>query len=249
MSRDHHPELATSPPLLDVHGIDVAYGSVIAARRVNMQVHRGEIVALLGANGAGKSSVLRAVTGLVRPRSGRIRFAGERIDGRSPTAVVAAGLAHVPEGRRVFPGLTVADNLELGAWQCRVPLHERHEVVFGLFPRLAERRTQLAGSLSGGEQQMLAIGRALMADPQLIAIDELSLGLAPVIVDQLIEGLVALNRDGLSIVLVEQFVHRALGVADRVYAMAKGTVVFSASAEEARASGRLEDAYLAGTVG
>lgn len=232
--------------LLDVKGVDVAYGQVVAARRINLHVDHGEIVALLGANGAGKSSILRAVTGLVRPRAGRIDFDGRRIDGAGTTTVVAAGLAHVPEGRRVFPGLSVADNLELGAWQNTSTVNDRYDVVYELFPRLAERRTQLAGSLSGGEQQMLAIGRALMVDPKLLAIDELSLGLAPVIVDQLLEGLVALNRAGTSIVLVEQFVHRALGVADRVYAVSKGAIVFAGTADEARFSKGVEDAYLIG---
>jgi len=238
--------MTPDPHLLEVHGIDVAYGQVNAVRHASLYVDRGEIVALLGANGAGKSSMLRAVTGLVRPRAGRITFDGRRIDGSSTTAIVAAGLAHVPEGRRVFPGLSVADNLALGAWQNKATTAERYDVVYDLFPRLAERREQLAGSLSGGEQQMLAIGRALMVDPVLLAIDELSLGLAPIVVDQLLDGLVRLNQDGMSIVLVEQFVHRALGVADRAYAMAKGTIVFSGTAAEARESNAMEDVYLSG---
>ncbi len=242
-------EATTGGHLLDVHGVDVAYGQVVAARRITLHVDRGEIVALLGANGAGKSSILRAVTGLVRPRAGRVTFAGQRIDGRDADAIVAAGLAHVPEGRRVFPGLSVAANLELGAWQNTGDVAERYDLVFEFFPRLAERRTQLAGSLSGGEQQMLAIGRALMAGPQLLAIDELSLGLAPIIVDQLLEGLVRLNGEGLSIVLVEQFVHRALGVADRAYMVAKGSIVFSGTAAEASSSGAVEAAYLTGAHG
>jgi len=237
------------PHLLEVHGIDVAYGQVSAVRHASLHVDRGEIVALLGANGAGKSSMLRAITGLVRPRSGRITFDGRRIDRSSTTAIVAAGLAHVPEGRRVFPGLPVADNLALGAWQNKTTPAERYDVVYDLFPRLAERRDQLAGSLSGGEQQMLAIGRALMVDPVLLAIDELSLGLAPIVVDQLLDGLVRLNQDGMSIVLVEQFVHRALGVADRAYAMTKGTIVFSGTAAEARESNAMEDVYLSGVRG
>jgi branched-chain amino acid transport system ATP-binding protein len=234
------------PPLLTVRGLEVAYGPVVAIRSVNLDVHVGEIVALLGANGAGKTSTLRGVTGLVQPRAGRVTFDGRRIDGLPPAEVVAEGMAHVPEGRRVFPGLTVLDNLMLGGWSRggrRVEATQRH-LVFDVFPRLAERSGQLAGSLSGGEQQMLAIGRALMSTPRLLLIDELSLGLSPLIVETLLGRLVELNREGLSLVLIEQFAHRALAVADRVYLLAKGRVQYSGTPEEVAEAGVLETAYL-----
>jgi branched-chain amino acid transport system ATP-binding protein len=227
--------------LLDVRHLEVAYGPATAVRNVKLAVAEGEIVALLGANGAGKTTTLRGISGLVRPRAGQVRFAGRRIDGRSTAEIVRAGLAHVPEGRRLTPGLTVLDNLLLGAWGRKPAQLDR---VFEYFPRLAERRTQLAGSLSGGEQQMAAIGRALMSDPRLLMIDELSLGLSPVAVDELLARLVQLNREGLSILLIEQFVHRALAVADRVAVLVKGRVVFDGTAEEARRTRAVESAYL-----
>ncbi|HVW35239.1 MAG TPA: ABC transporter ATP-binding protein [Acidimicrobiia bacterium] len=238
-------------PLLSVRGLEVAYGPVTAVRGLNLDVGPGEIVALLGANGAGKTSTLRGLTGLIRPRAGRVTFAGERLDGLGPEAVVARGVAHVPEGRRVFPGLSVADNLMLGAWHRRRSGVEaaQRQLVYDTFPRLAERRAQLAGSLSGGEQQMLAIGRALMSGPKLLLIDELSLGLSPVVVDSLLDRLGALNRDGLSLVLIEQFVHRALAVADRCYLLAKGRVQFAGTPREVADAGAVEIAYLSGGLG
>jgi branched-chain amino acid transport system ATP-binding protein len=234
--------------LLSVQGLEVAYGPVTAVRGLNLDVAEGEIVALLGANGAGKTSTLRGITGLVRPRAGRVTFAGERVDALGPDGVVARGMAHVPEGRRVFPGLSVVDNLMLGAWHGRGREREaaQRQLVFDTFPRLAERRSQPAGSLSGGEQQMLAIGRALMSAPKLLLIDELSLGLSPIVVDNLLDRLRALNADGLSLVLIEQFVHRALAVADRVYLLAKGRVQFSGTPQDVADAGAVEIAYLSG---
>jgi branched-chain amino acid transport system ATP-binding protein len=177
-----------------------------------------------------------------------VTFAGERVDALGPDGVVARGMAHVPEGRRVFPGLSVADNLMLGAWHARGRGVEsaQRQLVFDTFPRLAERRSQPAGSLSGGEQQMLAVGRALMSAPELLLIDELSLGLSPIVVDGLLDRLRSLNAAGLSLVLIEQFVHRALAVADRVYLLAKGRVQFSGTPEEVAAAGAVEIAYLSG---
>ena len=206
----------------------------------------------------GKTSTLRGITGLLRPRAGRVTFAGERIDGVGPDRVVARGVAHVPEGRRVFPGLSVDDNLMLGAWHSgasaasgwrrrrRGAEGAQRQLVYDAFPRLADRHAQLAGSLSGGEQQMLAIGRALMSAPKLLLIDELSLGLSPIVVDSLLERLGDLNRSGLSLVLIEQFVHRALAVADRVYLLAKGRVQFSGTPQEVADAGAVEIAYLSG---
>ena len=234
--------------LLAVRGLVVAYGPITAVRNVSLKVGEGEIVALLGPNGAGKTSVLRGITGLVRPAAGRVRMAGQRLD--NPARAVALGMSHVPEGRRVFPDLTVRDNLVVGGWAVSgrpAKLRERESFVFDLFPRLSERREQKAGSLSGGEQQMLAIGRAMMSKPKLLLIDELSLGLAPLLVDELLARLVELNKAGLSLLLIEQFVHRALGVADRVYVLSKGRVVFEGAPVEASRTGAVEEAYLLGT--
>jgi branched-chain amino acid transport system ATP-binding protein len=227
--------------LLDVRHLEMAYGPSVAVRNVSLHVDEGEIVALLGSNGAGKTTTLRGISGLVRPRAGRVRFGGRRIDGLTPARVVAAGLAHVPEGRRLFPDLSVAENLRLGGWGRG---EGRLDLVYDIFPLLAERAAQPAGSLSGGEQQMVAIGRALMAEPRLLMIDELSLGLSPVAVDGLLDRLGALNREGLSILLIEQFVRRALRVADRVYVLAKGSVAFEGTPADAERTGAIESAYL-----
>jgi branched-chain amino acid transport system ATP-binding protein len=242
------PESGRPAPLLDVRGLTVNYGPITAVRNVSLHVGEGEIVALLGPNGAGKTSVLRGVTALVRPASGRVRMAGSTV--ADPSRAVALGIAHVPEGRRVFPGLSVRDNLLLGGWAVSgksAQLHDREALVLDLFPRLAERHEQRAGQLSGGEQQMLAIGRALMSAPRLLLIDELSLGLAPMVVDTLIERLVDLNRTGMSLLLIEQFVHRALGIADRVYMLSKGRVAFEGTPAEASRAGAVEEAYLLGS--
>ena len=244
-------DLAAAPapaaPLLAVHGLEVAYGHVSAVRGLNLEVREGEIVALLGSNGAGKTSSLRGITGLITPRAGRVTFAGRRIETAGPGLAVAEGMAHVPEGRRIFRDLAVADNLTLGAWgKDRAVEAQRTEMVYEMFPRLAERRKQMAGSLSGGEQQMLAVGRALMSGPRLLLIDELSLGLSPVVTDELLADLVKLNKEGLAIVLIEQFVHRALGVADRVYLLAKGRLAFTGTPDEVARSGAVDDAYLHG---
>lgn len=236
-----------SDSLLDVRGLEVAYGQVAAVRGISFHVDHGEIVSLLGANGAGKTSTLRALSQVVRPRAGRIEFAGGPVPS-SPHRAVARGLAVVPEGRRVFPELSVADNLQLGGWVRRrsAERSDYEALVYDTFPRLAERRSQAAGSMSGGEQQMLAIGRALMSGPRLLAIDELSLGLAPLFVDELLERLLDLNRQGVSLLLVEQFVHRALSVSNRVYVLSRGRIAYQGTAEEASSNtDALEAAYLA----
>jgi len=235
--------------LLAVRGLSVSYGPVTAVRGVSLKVGEGEIVALLGPNGAGKTSVLRGVTALVRPSAGRVRMGGQRVD--DPSRAVALGIAHVPEGRRVFPGLSVRDNLLVGGWGVSgrtSKLRARQQEIFELFPRLGERQQQLAGQLSGGEQQMLAIGRALMSEPRLLLIDELSLGLAPLVVDSLTERLIELNKAGMSLLLIEQFVHRALSIADRVYMLSKGRVVFEGTPAEATKAGAVEEAYLLGAA-
>jgi branched-chain amino acid transport system ATP-binding protein len=243
------PDGSAATALLSVRGLEVAYGPIVAVRGLSLKVAKGEIVALLGPNGAGKTSVLRGVTGLVRPSAGRVRFAGRRVD--SPARAVSLGIAHVPEGRRVFPDHTVEENLMLGAWGVSgrpAAVRERQQPVTDLFPRLWERRHQKAGLLSGGEQQMLAIGRALMSQPRLLLIDELSLGLAPLVVDELLERLVQLNHEGLSLLLIEQFVHRALGIADRVYVLSKGSLAFEGRPGDATRAGAVEEAYLLGGV-
>jgi branched-chain amino acid transport system ATP-binding protein len=233
--------------LLAVKNMQVAYGSIVAVRNLSLHVGEGEIVALLGPNGAGKTSTLRGLTGLIRPTAGRITFAGHRLDGAAPAKAVSLGMAHVPEGRRVFPQLSVSDNLLAGGWDVSGRpgrYADRQKQAFEMFPRLYERRAQQAGSLSGGEQQMLAIARGLMSEPRLLLIDELSLGLAPIVVDELMTRLVELNQQGLSLVLIEQFVHRALAIADRVYVLAKGRLSFEGTPSDASRLGILEEAYL-----
>ena len=232
---------------LDVDAIDVYYGQVQALRRVSLRVEPGEIVALLGANGAGKSTTLRAISGLVTPRSGTIRLNGQPVSHLPAHEVVTRGISHVPEGRDLFPTLSVVDNLRAGYWTRRsdkARLKDTLERVMTYFPRLRERSGQAAGTLSGGEQQMLVVARALMSEPAMLVIDELSFGLAPMIVEKLFEILRAVNREGTSILLVEQFVNMALEHAHRAYVLAKGQIqAEGASADLARDPAVLE-AYL-----
>jgi branched-chain amino acid transport system ATP-binding protein len=213
---------------------------------VSLEVRTGEIVTLIGSNGAGKTTTLRAICGLLPLRGGRVELDGASVGGLPPSAVVAGGIAHVPEGRQLFPSMTVLENLELGA---RTPESRRRHTetldrVFALFPRLAERRRQLAGTLSGGEQQMTAIGRALMARPRLLMLDEPSLGLAPVVVTAIFENLRAINADGVTVLLVEQNVLRALRLAHRGYVLENGTIVLEGPAERLLADERIKRAYL-----
>ncbi len=232
--------------LLQVESLVVRYGPIVAVREVSLRVEQGEIVALLGANGAGKSSFLNAVAGLVPPASGRVVFRGEEIQRLAPEQVVRRGIALTPEGRRVFPRLSVADNLRLGAvpQRDRASLERARERVFELFPVIRQRLAQSGGTLSGGEQQMLAIGRSLMAGPELLLLDEPSLGLAPILVDQIFELVERLREEGTTILLVEQNVHRALEVADRAYVLVNGVVEREGPAAELRASAEIERAYL-----
>jgi branched-chain amino acid transport system ATP-binding protein len=228
-----------------VESLVVRYGPIVAVRVVSLRVEQGEIVALLGANGAGKSSFLNAVAGLVPVASGSVSFRGQEIHRLPPEQIVKRGLALTPEGRRVFP-LSVADNLRLGA----VPQRDRasaeaaRQRVLELFPVLGERAGQAGGTLSGGQQQMLAIGRSLMASPDLLLLDEPSLGLAPILVGQIFELLVRLREEGTTILLVEQNVHRALEISDRAYVLANGEVEREGPAAELRASAEIERAYL-----
>jgi branched-chain amino acid transport system ATP-binding protein len=232
--------------LLRVDGIEVGYGDLTAVRDVSLEVREGEAVALIGANGAGKTTTLRAVSGLLPLRRGRIEFEGQRLDGLRPAQVVARGIAHVPEGRQLFPSMTVLENLELGARTraARIASSETLAEVFDLFPRLRERRSQLAGTLSGGEQQMCAIGRGLMARPRLLMLDEPSLGLAPVMVKAIFEDLGRINGLGITILLVEQNVLRSLHLAHRGYVLENGRMTLSGLRQDLLASGHIKQAYL-----
>jgi branched-chain amino acid transport system ATP-binding protein len=229
---------------LRVEGLEVRYGAIQALRGVGFEVHAGEIVALIGSNGAGKSTLLRAVSGLIRPSAGRILLEGEDVTGRKPEAIVRLGCSHVPEGRRIFANLTVRENLQMGAYAKRGSEAARMERVFTLFPRLCERLKQPAGTLSGGEQQMLAIGRALMAEPRLLLCDEPSLGLAPLLVQQIFAILCEINRQGTTVVLVEQNARQALRVAARAYVLETGTLALSGAAADLARDPRVRKAYL-----
>lgn len=237
--------------LLEVRDLKVRRGGVPALRGVTFEVDRREVVALLGANGAGKTTTLRAISDLSRPESGEIRFDGRSIVGASSTRVVEAGIAHVPEGSRIWPEMTVAENLRLGAYAVRrkgSPA-ERLAAVFELLPRLAERAGQLAGTLSGGERQMAAIGRALMASPKLLLMDEPSLGLSPRVVDTVFDTIQEIRRDGVAVLLVEQNVVRALEIAERAYVLEGGRIVRQGSGEELLDDPEVRQAYLGRTAG
>lgn len=232
--------------LLRIDAIEVGYGDLTAVREVSLEVREGEAVALIGANGAGKTTTLRAVSGLLPLRRGRIEFEGRRLDGLSPAQIVARGIAHVPEGRQLFPSMTVLENLELGARTpaARSGISASLGRVFELFPRLRERQAQLAGTLSGGEQQMCAIGRGLMACPRLLMLDEPSLGLAPVMVKAIFEDLGRINGQGITILLVEQNVLRSLYLAHRGYVLENGRVTLSGPRRDLLASRHIKQAYL-----
>jgi branched-chain amino acid transport system ATP-binding protein len=232
--------------LLRVEGIDVGYGDLTAVSAVSLEVREGEAVALIGANGAGKTTTLRAISGLLPLRRGHVEFEGRPLDGLTSAQVVARGVVHVPEGRQLFPTMTVLENLELGARTAaaRARRAETLAGVFDLFPRLRERSQQLAGTLSGGEQQMCAIGRGLMACPRLLMLDEPSLGLAPVMVKAIFEDLARINGQGLTILLVEQNVLRSLQLAHRGYVLENGRVALAGTGQDLLASGHIKQAYL-----
>jgi branched-chain amino acid transport system ATP-binding protein len=233
--------------LLDVSAIDVFYGQIQALRGVSIAIEEGERVALLGANGAGKTSTLRAISGMLAPASGSITFKGAPIHGLKAHDVIRRGVAHLPEGRELFAGLSVEDNLRAGFWSLRkrgASFEQRRDRVMDLFPILRERAKQTAGTLSGGEQQMLGVARALMSDPKLLIVDELSLGLAPRIVSQLFDILRDVNEHGTAVLIVEQFVHMALANTDRAYVLAKGEVVLQGRSAELLADPQLIASYL-----
>jgi branched-chain amino acid transport system ATP-binding protein len=231
--------------LLSVLGLSAGYGEVEILRGIDLMVGEGDMVAVLGSNGAGKSTLNLAISGIVPAREGSIEFDGRLIQNVSPSEIVAAGLVHVPEGRRIFPNMSVVENLDLGSYR-RASLQrgKNRERVFSMFPRLRERATQRAGTLSGGEQQMLAIGRGLMADPKLLILDEPSLGLSPLLVEEMFDLIRRLNKDGLAVLLVEQNVVQSLDIVNRAYVLAHGSFVMSGSAADIRSNADLKRAFL-----
>ncbi len=232
--------------MLRVDNIDVFYGEVQALWGVSLEVHEGEIVALIGSNGAGKTTTLRTISGLLRPRSGHIFFQDRDISQEAPSEIVALGIAHIPEGRQLWPGMSVEENLRLGAYNSNARPHVEESLawVYELFPRLKERRRQRAGTLSGGEQQMCAIARGLMSRPRLLMLDEPSLGLAPMLVEMVFEVLQRINKEGVTILLVEQNVHHALEIADRAYVLETGHITLSGPARDLVENEHVRRAYL-----
>ena len=232
--------------MLKIDDIHVYYGAIHAIKGVSFEVKEGEIVALIGANGAGKSTILKTVSGLMHPRSGKIEFMGQDISHVDSYKLLRHGLAHVPEGRRIFLQMSVQENLEMGAFIRKEVAKEDLERVFEYFPRLKERRKQVAGTLSGGEQQMLAMSRALMSHPKLMMLDEPSMGLAPILVDQIFDIIKQLHKDGTTILLVEQNASKALQIADRAYVLETGKVTLSGTGIELAQSDDVRKAYLGG---
>jgi branched-chain amino acid transport system ATP-binding protein len=231
--------------LLAVEALRAGYGATEILRSVSLAVNEGEIVAVLGSNGAGKSTLNRAISGVLRPWQGAIRFGGTPIERARASAIVSHGLIHVPEGRRIFPNMSVRENLDLGCYRrARERRAQNRERVFGIFPRLAERQAQSAGTLSGGEQQMLAIGRGLMAEPKLLILDEPSLGLSPLLVEELFALIRRINADGMAVLLVEQNVVQSLDIASRAYVLDNGAIVLQGSAAQLRDDPNLKRAYL-----
>ncbi len=233
--------------VLTVKDINVYYGAIHAIKGISFDVNRGEIVTLIGANGAGKSTTLHTISGLLRSKTGDIEFLEESIAHTPAHKIVAKGISHVPEGRRIFQGMTVEENLQMGAFITKQDrIAQNLEYVYEQFPRLKERTGQIAGTLSGGEQQMLAMGRALMSDPELLMLDEPSMGLAPILVDQIFEIIKNLNKAGTTILLVEQNAQMALSVADRAYVIETGKISLSGTGEELAKSDEVRKAYLGG---
>lgn len=231
--------------MLEVSGIKAGYGSMAVLQGVDMRIERGEVVAVLGSNGVGKTTLNNVISGFIRPSAGSISFKGETLTGRKPRDVVAAGIAHVPEGRKIFPNLSVADNLRLGAFRrASNNVKQNFERICAIFPRLKERLPQLAGTLSGGEQQMLAIGRGMMSEPELLILDEPSLGLSPIMVEEMFGLIIKINADGVAVLLVEQNVMQSLGVAGRAYVIEQGRFVMQGEAATLLADPQLRKAYL-----
>ncbi len=234
--------------MLEVKDINVYYGAIHAIKGISLAVEEGEIVTLIGANGAGKSTTLRTISGLLKPKSGEINFLGKNIAGMPAHKIVREGISQVPEGRRIFAEMTVQENLELGAFTRtdKDEIQKDFKVVFGRFPRLEERRLQQAGTLSGGEQQMLAMGRALMSRPKLLLLDEPSMGLAPLLIREIFSIIVDINKTGTTVLLVEQNANMALSIANRAYVLETGRITISGDAKELAASEDIRKAYLGG---
>ena len=234
--------------MLTIEDINVYYGNIQALRGVSLTINQGEIVTLIGANGAGKSTMLKTISGLLKPKQGKILYEDQSIGGKAAQSIVKLGISHVPEGRRVFANMTVEENLQLGAYlrKDKAEIKKDMEKVYELFPRLLERLKQQSGTLSGGEQQMLAMGRALMAKPRLLLLDEPSMGLAPLLVKQIFSIIEEINKTGTTILLVEQNANLALSIADRAYVVETGRIVLSGQAEELTASEEIKNAYLGG---
>jgi len=231
--------------MLKVENLNVHYGMINAIKNVSFEVDKGEIVALIGANGAGKTSIMHAVSGLIRSSSGVISFLDEDITKTPAHKIIEKGLAQVPEGRRIFSQLTVQDNLEMGAYlRTDNRIMEDMENIYKKFPRLKERKNQLAGTLSGGEQQMLAMGRALMSKPKLLLLDEPSMGLSPILVNEIFEIIQEINRDGVTVLLVEQNANKALSIANRAYVLETGNLIISGDAQEVANNPKVREAYL-----
>ena len=237
--------------MLKVENLSVHYGMIQAVRDVSFEVNEGEVVSLIGANGAGKTTILRTLSGLVRPSSGRIEFLGQEIQKMPAQKIVASGLSQVPEGRHVFPGLTVLENLEMGAFlkKNREENQANLKKVFSRFPRLEERKNQDAATLSGGEQQMLAMGRALMSTPKLLLLDEPSMGLAPIFIQEIFDIIQDIQKQGTTVLLIEQNANKALAIADRGYVLETGKIVLSGTGKELAASDEVRKAYLGGQKG
>ncbi|MCW5850456.1 MAG: ABC transporter ATP-binding protein [Anaerolineae bacterium] len=234
------------PPLLQLENVEAHYGRIRALKDVSLEAAEGSIVALLGANGAGKTTTLRVISGLLRPTAGAVKYAGQRVERLSAEALVRLGIAHVPEGRQIFPELTVGENLRLGAYtrRDRAGMEQDLQRVFALFPRLRERALQHGGTLSGGEQQMLAIGRALMTHPRLLLLDEPSLGLAPLLIQEIFRVIQEVRGQGATVLLVEQNVHMALSIADYGYVLETGRVMLSGAPDQLRANAEVQRSYL-----
>ena len=235
-------------PMLRISDLEVYYGAIHALKGLSLEVHAGEIVTLIGANGAGKSTTLRTISGLIAPRGGSIEFEGKNIAGTGAHEIVRAGISQVPEGRRIFAEMTVLENLELGAFtrSDKDGIAADMEMIFTRFPRLKERRTQQAGTLSGGEQQMLAMGRALMSRPRLLLLDEPSMGLAPLLIKEIFSIIVDINKAGTTVLLVEQNANMALSIANRAYVLETGRITLAGDAKELAASEDVRKAYLGG---
>ena len=234
--------------MLKVENLSVHYGMIQAVRDVSFEVNEGEVVSLIGANGAGKTTILRTLSGLVRPSAGKIEFLGQEIQKTPAQKIVASGLSQVPEGRHVFPGLTVLENLEMGAFlkKNREENQANLKKVFSRFPRLEERKNQDAATLSGGEQQMLAMGRALMSTPKLLLLDEPSMGLAPIFIQEIFDIIQDIQKQGTTVLLIEQNANKALAIADRGYVLETGKIVLSGTGKELAASEEVRKAYLGG---